>query len=153
MTQLTSVGTLIKLSAGSPATHDAAGFAALTFTTLGEGTASQEIGRKYNTAKHVPLATGATHKIKTSFDAGAITIKGACDTDDAGQILAKTALGSSANYAFQIHYPNGDKTYFLGLVTAFDTGANDASGIRSFTMTVEVNPSTAGADFVESLAP
>lgn len=152
MTQHTSVGTLIKLSAGAPATHDATGFAALTFTTLGEGTATQEVGMKFNTAKHVPLATGATHKIKTSFDASTITIKGACDTDDAGQILAKSGLAASANYAFQVHYPNGDKTYFLGLITAFDTGATDASSIRTFTLTVEPNPSAAGVYFVESLA-
>jgi hypothetical protein len=91
MTVKTSAGSTIAISAATPATFNAAGYGALTFTTIGEVTDLGEFGRDYALVTHNPIATRGTVKRKGSFNEGTMDMKLGLDTDDAGQILAKAA--------------------------------------------------------------
>lgn len=152
MSSHTSAGSTLKLSAGVPATFDGTGYAALTYTTLGEITDLGEFGRKYNIVKNNPLATRGTVKKKGSFDEGTLALKLNLDNDDAGQILAKTALNSDANYAFVVTEQNGDKYYFQGLVSSFVIGIGSVDNTTSASIDVELTTSAGGVGIVEVAA-
>lgn len=148
----TSAGTTIKLSAGTPATFNAAGYAALTWTTIGEVTDLGEFGREFNLVTHNPLGSRGTVKKKGSFNEGSITLQLGLDTDDAGQILAKTAHLSDNDYSFEIATQNGDKYYFQAQVMSFKVGVGGVDQITAATIMLEITTNSAGVGIVESLA-
>jgi hypothetical protein len=135
----TSAGTTIKISAGIPATNDAAGYAALTWTTIGEVTDLGEFGRVYNLVTHNPLATRATVKRKGSYNDGSVAMQLAIDDDDAGQVLALAALASDANYSFKITLQNGAIKYFQSQVMSFTTNVGSVDQITSAAITLEID--------------
>lgn len=148
----TSAGTTIKLSAGTPATFNSAGYAALTWTTIGEVTDLGEFGREYNLVTHNPLGSRGTVKKKGSFNEGSITMQLGLDTDDAGQILAKTASNSDSDYSFEIATQNGDKYYFQAQVMSFKVGVGSLDQITAATIMLEITTNSAGVGIVEALA-
>lgn len=152
MTVRTSAGTTIKLSAGTPATFDVTGYAALTYTALGEVTDLGEFGREYSLVTHNPVGSRGTVKKKGSFNEGTMTLQLGLDTDDAGQILAKTASTSDADYSFVVETQNGDKYYFQAQVMSFKVAVGGVDSITSATITLELTTTSAGVGIVESLA-
>lgn len=146
-------GTTLKISAGVPATFDSAGYSALTYTTVGEITDLGEFGRVYNVIKHNPIGTRGTSKRKGSYDEGALNLKLALDTDDAGQILCKTAAASDANYAVLITAQGGDKYYMQVQVTSFKTMFGSVDNMKSASIDMEITTSSTGVGVVEVLAP
>lgn len=144
----TSAGTSIALSAAAPATYDAVGFAALTFTDLGEVTNIGEFGRVYNLVTHNPLATRRTEKFKGSFDDGSLSLDLAVDSVDAGQILAKAALASDDSYSFEVTFQDGSIAYFSAQTMSFTTNVQGVDAILSGSMAIEVDN-----DIVEVAAP
>ena len=139
MTAQTSAGTSIALSASAPATYDAVGFAALTFTALGEVTNIGEFGRVYNLVTHNPLATRRTEKYKGSFDDGSLSLDLAVDCTDAGQILAKAALASDDSYSFQVTYQDGTIDYFSAKTMSFTTNPASVDSILAGSIAIEVD--------------
>ena len=148
----TSAGSTIGLSASLPATHDSTGFAALTYSTVGEVTDIGEFGREYALVTHNPVGTRATQKYKASYNEGTITLSIGLDTDDAGQILMKAAALSDNNYSFKIVTQNTDAYYFLAKVISFKVGVGGVDQITQATATIELVSSSAGAGIVEVLA-
>ena len=148
----TSAGTTLKISAGVPATFNTAGYAALTYTAIGEITDLGEFGREYSLVTHNPVGNRSTQKFKGSFNEGTMTLQVGLDTDDAGQILAKAAVASDNNYAFEVVTQNGDKYYFQAQVMSFKLGVGDVNKITSATIMVEITTSNTGVGVVESLA-
>lgn len=144
----TSAGTSIALSAAAPETYDAVGFAALTFTDLGEVTNIGEFGRVYNLVTHNPLATRRTEKFKGSFDDGSLSLDLAVDSVDAGQILAKAALASDDSYSFEVTFQDGSISYFSAQTMSFTTNVQGVDAILSGSMAIEVDN-----DIVEVAAP
>lgn len=152
MTVRTSAGTTIKLSAGTPATFDVAGYALLTYTALGEVTDLGEFGREYSLVTHNPVGSRGTVKKKGSFNEGTMTLQLGLDTDDAGQILAKAASASDADYSFVVETQNGDKYYFQAQVMSFKVAVGGVDSITSATISLELTTTSAGVGIVESLA-
>jgi hypothetical protein len=148
----TVAGVTIGLSASQPATYDVAGYAALTFTALGEITDGGEHGRTYNLVTSNPIASRGTEKYKGSFNEGTKTIVVDLDSDDAGQILAKTALNSDDDYSFEVAYPNGDKDYFQAKVMSFRKATGGVDSMITATIDLEITTNSAGVGIVESLA-
>src|SRR6476646_10131270 len=111
MSVRSSAGTTLKISAATPATFDAAGYAALTFTNVAEITDLGEFGREFALITHNPISSRGTVKKKGSFNEGTMALKLGLDTDDAGQILMKAAALSDNDYSFLITSQNGDKYY------------------------------------------
>lgn len=153
MTIESVAGTTFKISAGVPATFDSTGYAALTFTPVGEVTDLGEFGRVYNVIKHNPIGSRGTGKRKGSYDEGSLSVKLALDTDDAGQILCKTASQSDANYSVLITAQGGDKYYMSVQVTSFKQAFGTVDSMKSATINFEITTNSAGVGVVDSLAP
>ena len=90
---------------------------------------------------------------KGSYDEGALNLKLALDTDDAGQTLCKTAAASDANYAVLITAQGGDKYYMQVQVTSFKTMFGSVDNMKSASIDMEITTSATGVGVVEVLAP
>lgn len=152
MTVRSSAGSTIAITAAAPATFNAAGYTALTFTEIGEVTDLGEFGREYNLITHNPLKTRSTVKLKGSYNEGSITLGLALDTKDAGQVLAKAASQSDANYYFKLTTQNGDVYYFPAQVMSFKVNVSGVDAISSASITLEITSvGAAGVGVVEVL--
>ncbi len=146
-------GTTLKISAGVPATFDGPGYAALTYTTVGEITDLGEFGRRYNVIKHNPVAKRGTVKRKGSYDEGTLNLKLALDTDDAGQILCKAAHASDNDYSVMITAQGGDKYYMQVQVTSDIVVFGTVDNMKAASIDMEITTSATGVGVVEVLAP
>jgi hypothetical protein len=152
MTVRSSAGTTIGLSSSQPATYNAAGYGALTFTTIGEVTDLGEFGREFALITHNPIGSRGTVKLKGSFNEGSINMTLGLDTDDAGQILAKTASTSDSDYSFKITTQNGDDYYFQAKVMSFKVNVGSVDSVTTATIMLELTTNSAGVGVVEDLA-
>ncbi len=133
---VTFAGTVISISAGVPATYDAAGFAALTYTPIGEvSSAPGSGGKTFEDVAYTVLGDRATKHLKGTSDQAEQTMEVIDDRNDAGQILAKAALDSDNQYAFKVVYNNGEIDYFQALVTGYEGEGGDSNAIRMSTVT------------------
>jgi hypothetical protein len=151
MTVATSAGTVLKISAGTPGTFNVAGYEALTWTTVGEVTDLGEFGREYALVTHNPVGSRGTRKYKGSFNEGAMTLQLGLDTDDAGQILAKAASLSDADYSISVTTQNGDVYYFQAKVMSWKVGVGSVDSITTATCVLEITTTSAGVGVVEDL--
>lgn len=147
----TSAGTTIAVSAATPVTFDVAGYAALTFTTIGEVTDLGEFGREYALVTHNPVGSRGTVKKKGSFNEGTMAMSVGLDTDDAGQILLKAASSSDSDYSFKVVTQNGDIYYFQAQVMTFKVGVGSVDNITTAAITLELTSSSGGVGVIEDL--
>lgn len=118
----TVAGSILSVSAALPATYDAAGFAALSYSTVAELTDMGTIGKVYALVKHNPIADRKTYKYKSSYDNGSLDMKLAKITvkgNDPGQTILNTGLAQDASISFRIIYQDGSKAYFTAKVMSF----------------------------------
>lgn len=152
MTVRTSAGSTLGISSANPATFNVAGYAALTFTSIGEITDFGEFGREYNLVTHNPVGDRGTVKLKGSFNEGQMTLQLGLDTDDAGQLLAKGAVNSDNNHSFELTTQNGDIYYFQAQVMSFKIGVGSVDQVTSATIMLEITTAAGGVGVVEDLA-
>ena len=74
------------------------------------------------------------------------------DTDDAGQILAKTASLSDNDYSFEIATQNGDKYYFQAKVMSFKVSVGSVDQVTNATIALELTSGGLNPGIVEALA-
>jgi len=135
----TSAGTILSVSATAPATYDQAGFAALTFTDIGEITDMGEFGKTYNLVTHQPLATRRTVKRKGSFNDGALSLQLARVPDDVGQVVLQAGLDSDDSYSFKVVLQDGEIQYFSGQVMSYTNNVGSADQINGSAVSVEID--------------
>lgn len=128
--QYTGSGTCVSVSAATPATHNAAGFDALTYTQLGELESLGEINIRHDSASFANLCTGKTTIIKGAEQGIEFDITVAMDRDDAGQaIMTAARKGLNDKVAIKIVDNAGDTVYVLAYVMgeriAGGAGVND----------------------------
>jgi len=141
----TLVETTISVSASLPATFDNTGYAALTYSAIGQVTDWTPGGQVYNVTTSNPIAQRSTDKYKGTFNNGADTITVNRDDDDAGQVIIQAALIDDADYSFEVTYQDGTIDYFTGKVVSFDTVAGGADSIVQKTIQLERTRSTVTA--------
>tara|TARA_R110002072_G_scaffold38314_4_gene110914 strand:+ start:17584 stop:18051 length:468 start_codon:yes stop_codon:yes gene_type:complete len=147
MTFTTSAGTSIALSAGPPATFDAAGYAALTFTAIGEVTDLGEIpSRVYELVTHQPIASRGLQKGKGGYQLGSQSITFAIDADDAGQLLVDAATNSDDGYSIKIAHPTLGTIYARALVMGGAKSYGDVNSVATRTVTLEYTMASATED-------
>lgn len=130
----TSAGTVMSVSTDLPATYDDTGFAALTWTEVGEITGVPEHGDTYNPVNHNPLADRQTRVVKGSKAVNNLSIPLALDRGDAGQIIVLDhTRGAKVDdpAAFKVEYPDGSTEYFNSLVMAFTVMADNVDSVLS----------------------
>lgn len=138
MTSITAAGTALGISAAAPATFDGTGYAALTYTEIGQIEKIGAIGAVYAKIEFQPLK-GAKQKHKGSPDYGSLQPSLAHDEADAGQTLLRTAAGSNNLYSFMVTYPDSAKRYFQGRVFGYPETIDGADSIVMANPTVEIN--------------
>jgi hypothetical protein len=140
MTQ-TSTGTLFAISASSPATIDAAGFQALTYTNVAEITDVPEMGGDTAVVTHMPLATGVVEKFKGFVNFGSVTLGFADDITDAGQLLLDSgATGANKNlqHSARVTLQDGTFIFFTNKIFSFKLSPGSADAIVSATSLIEI---------------
>src|SRR5574343_417110 len=140
----TSAGTTLGVSASNPATFDASGYNALSWTAVGEVTNLGEFGREYNLVTHNPVGNRGTVKKKGSFNEGSISLQIGLDNADSGQTLLLAASTSDNNYSFRITVQDGTKYYFQAQVMSFKVGVGGVDDITSATVVIEITTSDTG---------
>jgi len=139
MVSTTSAGTTIGISAAVPASHDPAGFAALTFTTISGIESIPAFGATVAVNSFQPL-NGPQDKHKGPVNYGSLQLPYAHDKADAGQTLLRTSAEPTNNalYAFVVTFPNGDKRYFRGRTFGAPETVGSATNVLMGNATVEI---------------
>ncbi len=139
METTTAAGSTLAISAASPVTEDAAGYAALAFTEIGQIEKIGALGAVFNKVEFQPLK-GPKQKHKGSVDYGSLAPSLAYDSADAGQTLLRTAAddATSTLYAFEVTYPTGAKRYFQGRVFGFPENVDGADTVLMAAPTIEI---------------
>lgn len=135
----TSAGLVVAISAGLPATNDAAGFAALTYSTVSGVSSVSAFGKTYNEVTFNPLNDRKTLKFKGSYDNGTISMEVAVDDADAGQVIVRSALDSDNNYSFKLTRQDGSVRYFFGRVMSFPENPGSVDSMYMATCDVSIN--------------
>lgn len=148
----TVAGTTIGISAAAPATFNVAGYAALTFTNIGNITDGGSHGREYAEVTSSPIDTRAIKKFKGSYNEGTKTLSIDYDSDDAGMVLLKTALDSDDDFSFAVAYPDGDTDYFQAKVMTLTKATTGVDTMRSASVTLGITTNDDGVGIVEDLA-
>lgn len=127
-------GATLSISAALPATYDAAGYAALTYTEIGEIENFGNHGVTANITEFTPVSTAVVTKIKGAKNYGTMSLMiGSIPSDD-GQILVEAAAESNNHYSAKLEYPDGEIHYMDVLVAKkeYQDGAvNDVSKIAT----------------------
>lgn len=114
------LGATLAVSASLPATYDAAGYAALTYTTVGEVESFGNHGATSVVTTHLPVATGVTAKVKGAIDYGKKSFVMGSIPVDGGQVILDAASKSRAHYSIKITYADTSVHYLDVLVSKFD---------------------------------
>ena len=136
----TAAGSELAISAAQPATDDAAGYAALTYTNVAYVSNLGDIGASYNMVEFQPLK-GPKLKLKGSRDEGTLNPTIALDGEDAGQALLQTASDDSTNtyYSIKITLSDGAVRYFQGTVFGMPESIGTADDVITASPTIEAN--------------
>ncbi len=137
----TSTGVLFAIAAASPATIDAAGFQALSYTNVAEVVDVPEIGADVSVVTHQPLATGIVEKFKGFENFGSFALGFADDITDAGQLLLESgATGANKNtqHSARITLQDGTFIFFTNKIFSFKLNPGSADSIVSATSLIEI---------------
>lgn len=134
-----SVGSKVYLSAGVPATADAAGFGALAYTEIKEVTDLGALGPESAVIMHQPVGENVSYKLKGSKNFGQLTLKAARAPTDPGQLLVVAAEASNNAYAMKLVLQNGTIMYAQVLVMSYKTSVGGQSQVVSVDITMEIS--------------
>jgi hypothetical protein len=142
---VSSVGTIVSVSTTSPATYDAAGFGALTFSACGELAELPSFGAEAALATHTPLATGIVAKRRGSLNYGSVALTMAVSDADTGQTVlqdaAEAAAGTDAQVSVKVVLVNGEIQYFTAQVMSYKVNVGNADAITMAEVTLEIDNS------------
>lgn len=120
---IASVGTTVSVSNTIPANLNAAGYAALTYTIVGEASEMPEFGGEQALVTFTPLQTGIVEKRGGSIDYGEVTLPLALSRTDAGQTIlenkANQAIGTDKRVTVRVTLPDTTNFYFVAQVRSF----------------------------------
>lgn len=139
MTSQTAAGSTLAISSASPATNDAAGYAALTPTVIGNLEKIGTIGSTFAKVEFQPLK-GGKQKFKGSVDYGSLQPSLALDSADAGQAIMQTAADDETQklYSFKATYQDGSIRYFQGRVFGMPENVDGADTVIMANPTIEI---------------
>lgn len=127
------------ISAGLPATYDAAGYGAttITYTTIGKVESFPEFGREQSVNEFTPIKGGIEYfKGAEKFGSGDMVIGDV--PADAGQVILKAASESSNHYSIKITYADGEIHYLDVLVSSWKLSQAAEGNAMKRTATISV---------------
>lgn len=137
---MTSTGVKLYVSAALPATYDAAGYGALTWTEVTNVTTIPAYGPTAAVVTHQPLSTGVDEKYGGFINYGSVAVEAAFVADDAGQgILRTNALQPNTQIAVRVEYPGNQDDYTVGKCFSGTKNPGSANSMVGSSMTIEFN--------------
>lgn len=134
------IGAVIGCVVGMPATDDAAGFGAMTYTPIGKVVSWGAIGDTSNDIS-VDLLDGRVEHVNGARDGGAVPFTIRTDTD-AGQAILIAQSNTNAEVSFKVTDPDGKIAYFRGKVANVKDMERASSSYKGFNGEVRVNSAT-----------
>lgn len=141
MALITYIGAVIAASAGAPATVDAAGFSAKTYSVVGKITEWGEVGDQSEDVTETTLA-GRTFHANGALDGGSVPFTILIDGPDAGQAILRTNNNTNDEVSVRITDPDGQIVYYHGKVASLRDRARNASTMKGMTGEFRVNSAT-----------
>lgn len=126
----TSLGATWEISTAAPATEDETGYAALTYTEVGNIQNLGGIGPTFEDVTFTPLKDGVTQHRKGGVDYGQLSVTMATDDDDAGQALVIAGVDGAEKltvFSHKITLGDGAVRYFRGQIYSAPETVGDAS--------------------------
>lgn len=139
MSLITGAGSTLAMSVALPATEDAAGYAALSMTKIGNVEKFGALGVTFAKTEFQPL-DGPKQKLKGSADFGSLSPSLGHDAADAGQTLLRTAGYDKTNklYSFCATYQDGAKRFFQGRVFGYPENNEGADAVVMANPSIEI---------------
>lgn len=134
----TSAGTTLSIGA-YPATYTSGGFAAVSYTVVGEISDLGSYGKSYTEVNFTALADRKKRKFKGSYDNGSLSLKCAKSVADAGQIAVLAALASDDSYSLKVVLQDGTVNYFSGQIMSAVTGVGGTDQITGLDITIAID--------------
>jgi len=142
---VSSVGTAVSVSNAAPATYNSTGFAALTWSLVGDLAELPAFGAEAALATHTPLKTGIVAKRRGSLNYGSVALTMAVSDDDTGQTVlqdaAEAAAGTDAQVSVKVVLVNGEVQYFTAQVMSYKVNVGNADAITMAEVTLEIDNS------------
>ena len=136
-----AVGTTLSVVLGEPATYDSTGFAALSYTEVGEVSEIGEFGGSSEVLTFTPIKTGVIQKAIGPTNYGTIGLQYARNASDAGVIILKAGFDGAnrdAEHSFKVTYPDTSVEYFTGKIASHTSNVGGASNILMGASNVEL---------------
>ncbi len=152
MSAHTSAGTTLYACADTPATFDAAGYAALSWTKVNGITNYGEQGRQYALVTTTPVDNRGTRKYKGSFNEGTMDLSIDIDEADTGQGILRTASVSDADISFRLTLPSGSVRYFQAKVMSFRENVAGVDNMTTVSVPLELTTADDGTGIVRVAA-
>ena len=144
MAKQTTTGITLGIAEGEPATLDAAGFEAMSYTEIGQLTNVPEFGPTISVVESTPLKTAIVEKFVGSVNYGSQTLEADFDDEDAGQDLVTDAVtvGSASfgkQFSIELTYASGAKRYYLGRFFSATENPGTVDSMVGLSMNLEIN--------------
>lgn len=131
MTVRSSSGTCVSVSITAPATHNTAGFDALTWTQVGELESIGDVAIQHASVTFPNLCTGKTSTLKGTEEGITLPIGVGLDRDDAGQVIMTAARASLTQIlSLKISEANGDALYLRAYVMGETITYGDGNSVK-----------------------
>ncbi|MDP2051927.1 MAG: hypothetical protein Q8K33_24205 [Cypionkella sp.] len=134
------IGAVIAVSVATPATVDASGFNALTYTTVGKIASFGSVGDS-SADISIELLDGRTEHVNGVKDGGAIPFTVRSDID-AGQTLLVNNSNNNVDLSFKITDSDGKIAYFYGKIANVKDNERAPGSYKGLTGEVRVNSAT-----------
>ena len=137
----TTLGTVLSVVAGVPATYDDTGYEDLTYAAVGEVGDLGEFGGTREVVTFTPVDTGIVAKRPGSIDYGQMSLQIARDAADTGQVALQSALDGAESgnvHSFELVDRNGDTLFYTGIVSSFTYNAGSANTMFGGSCTINL---------------
>ena len=136
------IGAVIAVSVSTPATTDAAGFNALSYTTVGKIVSWGEVGDQSDNIS-IPLLEGRVEHVNGAKDGGEIPFLIRYDSaPDAGQAILIAQSNGNTTVSVKITDPDGKIANFFGLVANVRDQERNNSNFKGLSGAFRVNSAT-----------
>jgi hypothetical protein len=141
MTVDISVGTELHVAVAEPATYDAAGFAALSYTEVGEVSNIPPFGGTAQIAEFIPIKTGIVNKRKGSINYGQANINLANVISDDGQEIMRDGFDGTNRdevHSIKLYHADIGTVYFTAMIASWVYNFGDANTINQAESVLEL---------------
>ena len=136
------IGTAVSVVAALPATYDAAGYAALTWTgVIGQLVQFGELGDQSSDISVTTLAGRALHT-NGALDGGEVAFTYVFSSADAGQVILRANSNNNVGVSVRVTDPDGQVSYAAGVVSGVRDAERSDGNYKGQSGSLRINTAT-----------